>query len=206
MFRSVELLLLETHTMSAPKVGGLPCRRRPDSRPESKDAAQEGAAPERERATKSGEHFVFLEPAHHLVPGVLGSILAIAFPIVGVESVWRARIELELGDLAGGLEPRLHVLDLLDWDAGVSLAVKAEHGKFHCGSDAERVFRHCWSFGVGKAAVEGDAGLEVAVVARILPHGPSAAAEAHDPGSGRVAALRLRPGKRRIEIGEQLAV
>ncbi len=43
----------------------------------------------------SAQHFVLLEPRLHLVPGVLGGFLAVARPVVGVEAVRRARIDLE---------------------------------------------------------------------------------------------------------------
>src|SRR5262249_38735168 len=41
---------------------------------------------------QSGEDLVLLEPVRHLAPGCLGSLLAVALPIVGMEAVRRARI------------------------------------------------------------------------------------------------------------------
>ena len=38
---------------------------------------------------------------------------------------------MEFGGLAGGLERRLHLLDLVRWNAGVGFAVEAEHRLLH---------------------------------------------------------------------------
>src|SRR5882757_877258 len=81
------------------------------------------------------QHFVLLEPADHLIPrvvsrpfaGVRRCLAAVARPVVGVEAVRRAGIDLEFGGLFSGLEFFFHLLDLLDLDAGVLGAVETEH-------------------------------------------------------------------------------
>src|SRR5215813_8522447 len=50
---------------------------------------------------QSGEDLVLLEPVGHLAPGCLGSFLAVARPVVGMEAVRRAWIGLEVGGLFG---------------------------------------------------------------------------------------------------------
>ena len=67
------------------------------------------------------------------------------------------------------------------------------------------LFRRCIVL-VDQAAVEGDAGLQVRIVGRIVPHVAAAAAEADDAEPVGVAALRLGPGHGGVEIGEQLGV
>src|ERR1700747_2870806 len=63
-------------------------------------AARKSAAPKRrawpQSVCRSGEHFVFLEPGDHLVPAVLGRVLAVAGAIVGVEAVRRGGVDLDL--------------------------------------------------------------------------------------------------------------
>src|SRR5262252_3396346 len=151
------------------------------------------------------QHAVLLEPGGHLVPAVVRCFLAVARPVIGMEAMRRARIDLEFGGLAGGLEGGFHLLDLIDWDALVLGAIEAEHRLLHVLGGSKRVDRHGFVRRIRKTAVEGDAGLEVAV-GRIAPHGAAAAAEAHDAEPVGVAALRLRPRDGGVEIGKQLLI
>src|SRR6266850_8315124 len=141
----------------------------------------------------------------YLAPRVIGRFLAIAWPIVGMEAVRRARIDLEFGGLAGGLEGRFHLLDLIDRNALIFRTIEAEHRLLDLLGGSDSVDRHRFARRVGETAVEGDAGLEVAV-GGIAPHGTAAAAEAHDAEPVGVAALRLCPRDRGVEIGKQLGV
>src|SRR3954468_6693572 len=124
------------------------------------------------------QHFVLLEPGDRLVPGVLGRLLAAARAEGGVEAVPRAGIALEFGSLFGGLEFLFHLLDLLDFDASVLGAIETEHRLLHLRREFDRALRHRIAL-VDQAAVERDAGLEVLVVARIVPDVAPAAAEPH---------------------------
>src|SRR5438067_7736538 len=94
-------------------------------------AARRRCATPRPSIGRSAQHFVLLEPGDRLLPGVLGRLLAVARPEVRVEAVRRAGIDLEFGGLFSGLEFFLHLLDLLDLDAGVLGAVEAEHWRLY---------------------------------------------------------------------------
>src|SRR5215831_4258207 len=136
----------------------------------------------RTTATYSAQHFVFLEPGGHLVPAVLGGFLAVARAIVGVEAVRCARIDLELGGLAGRLQCGLHRLDLRYRNALVGLAVKAEHRRLHLRRQLGRALRpdRLLRVGIDQRAVERNGRLEVLVMRGIFPHRAPAATEAHD--------------------------
>src|SRR5258708_36955350 len=123
---------------------------------------------------RSREHAVFLEPGGHLAPRVISRLLAIAWPVVGMEAVGRAWIDLEFGGLAGGLEGRFHLLDLIDRNALVLGTLEAEHRLLDVLCRSDCVDRHRFVRRIGKAAVEGDARLEIAV-GGIAPHGTAAA-------------------------------
>src|SRR5258708_34576349 len=110
-----------------------------------------------------------------------------------MEAVGRARIDLEFGGLAGGLEGRLHLLDLIDRNALVLGTIEAEHRLLDVLGGSDGVDRHRFARRIGETAVEGDAGLEVAV-GRIAPHGTAAAAEA--PYAEPVGGAALRRGPR----------
>src|SRR5436190_23951003 len=84
------------------------------------------------------EHLVLLEPVGHLGPALLGGFLAVARPIVGMEAVRRARIDLEVGGLAGSGERGLHGLNLRDRDAAVGFAVETEPRRLHLGGKLRR--------------------------------------------------------------------
>src|SRR5258708_25754622 len=131
-------------------------------------AARRRCATPRPSIGRSAQHFVLLEPADHLVPGVLGGLLAIARPVIRVEGVRRAGIDLEFGGLFSGLELFFHLLDLLDLDAGVLGAVETEHWRLHIGRELDRALRHRIAL-VDQAAVERDPGLEVLVMAPLMP-------------------------------------
>src|SRR5215216_4095617 len=77
------------------------------------------------------EDFKFLEPGLHLIPGVFGGLLAVARAVIGMEAMRRARIDLELGGLAGCLQVRFHLLDLSNRNSLVRFAVEAEHRRLH---------------------------------------------------------------------------
>jgi hypothetical protein len=117
----------------------------------------------------------------------------------------RAGIFMELGGLAGRFERSLHLLDLVRRNAGVGFAVEAEHGLLHLRRKIDGTLRRGVVL-VDQAAVEGDAGLQVRIVGRIVPHVAAAPAEADDAEPVGVAALRLSPGHGVVEIGEQLGV
>ncbi len=87
------------------------------------------------------EHFVFLHPGKHLRPAVFGRFLAVARPVVGVESVRRAGIDLELGGFLGRCECRLHGLDLLDRNALVGRAIETKDRRLHFGRKLGRALR-----------------------------------------------------------------
>src|SRR5258708_18686955 len=122
--------------------------------------ARRGCATPRPSIGRSAQHFVLLEPADHLLPGVLGRFFAIARPVVGVEAMRRAGIDLEFGSLFSGLELLFHLLDLLDLDAGVLGAVETKHWCRHIRYEFDRALRYRIAF-VDQAAVECDPGLEV---------------------------------------------
>jgi hypothetical protein len=61
----------------------------------------------RNRAQKLVQHLVFLEPGLHCHPGVLCCVRAKTLPVIGEETMARARIDLELrGLLAHDEYPR----------------------------------------------------------------------------------------------------
>ncbi len=62
-------------------------------------------------------HAVLLEPGEHPRPGVLGRVGAVARPIIGIKSVRRVGIDLELAGLAGRLARRGHAIDAFNRDA-----------------------------------------------------------------------------------------
>src|SRR5215469_14101529 len=90
-----------------------------------------GVEAERARSWRSGQDLVLLEPVDQLAPGLLRLLLAVAWPVVGMEAVRRAVIDMELGGLAGRLELGLLVLDLLDLDASVLGPVETQHRSLH---------------------------------------------------------------------------
>src|SRR6476661_3439553 len=57
---------------------------------------------------QSAQHAVFLEPRSQLFPAVLGRGLVVARPVIGVEAVRRAWIDVEFGGLAERLHLRFH--------------------------------------------------------------------------------------------------
>src|SRR5450755_4122428 len=104
-------------------------------------AARRQCATPRPSTRRSAQDFVLLEPAHHLIPGVFGRFLAIARPVVRVEAMRRAGIDLEFGGLFSGLELLFHLLDLLDLDAGVLGAVETEDWRLHIRHEFDRALR-----------------------------------------------------------------
>src|SRR5262245_23346539 len=82
----------------------------------------------------SAQHVVSLEPGLHLIPGVLGGLLAVARATVGVEAMRGARIDLELSGLFVFLQRRLQRFDARDGNAGIGLAIEAEHRCLHLGT------------------------------------------------------------------------
>src|SRR5262249_8092053 len=59
---------------------------------------------------------------------------------------------------------------------------------------------------IDHGAVERNSRLEILVVGGVFPHRSSTAAEAHDAEAVGVAALRLCPRHRGVEVGEELGV
>src|SRR5262245_45306172 len=88
------------------------------------------------------QHVIFLEPVDRLVPRGLGGILAITRAIVGMEAVRGARIDVKRGGFARGLEPALHLPDLVDRNASISLAVETEHRDLGLWREIERALRN----------------------------------------------------------------
>src|SRR5262245_15798409 len=110
------------------------------SRPPRATAMLHRITPEfsaRPSPTDRSQHLVLLEPVRRLRPRILGRVLAVARPIIGMETVRRARIDLELGSLARSRERRLHRLDLRDRDALVGFAIESEPGRLHLGGRSE---------------------------------------------------------------------
>src|SRR6516225_2587419 len=71
-------------------------------------------------------HIVLLEPGEHSCPGILGYVGAVARPIVGVESVRRVGIDLELAGLAVRLARCGHAINAFKRDALIGAAVEPE--------------------------------------------------------------------------------
>src|SRR5215472_16809143 len=147
----------------------------------------------------SAQNLIFFEPADHPVPAVLGRLFAIARAIVGDESVRRAGIGVEFGGLAAGLERGLHLMDLIDGDAGIGLAVEPEHRLLNLRRKIDRALRRRIAL-VGERAIERDAGFQIWTMRGVMPNIAAAAAEAHDAEPVGVAALRFGPGDGGIQI------
>jgi hypothetical protein len=73
---------------------------------------------------------------------------------------------------------------------GVFRAVETEDRFFDFRRQLDRVLRR------------GDAGFQIRIVRRVMPHAASATAKAHDAEPAAVAALRLCPGHRGVEISK----
>src|SRR5215813_670060 len=90
-----------------------PAKQNRDGKPEERG----GRSTRREWLSR--QHAVFLEPGLQLLPRILGRLLAIARPIVGMEAMGGIRIDFEFGGLARRLQRGLHLLDLIDRNARV---------------------------------------------------------------------------------------
>src|SRR5262249_30802367 len=151
-----------------------------------------------------GENFVLFEPGDHLIPGILGRILAVAGAIIGMEAVRRARIDLDLEGLPSRLQRPLQRVDLTYRDALVRVAIEAEHRRFTPRRPSEgplrqRLFLRRRTAG---RAVDPPPLFHVLFMPGVSPPCPPAAAEAHNAETAGIAALGLRPRHRRIKIGE----
>lgn len=110
--------------------------------------AIKAAAPS--RATKhcaffpqtASAHPVQLEPFQSALEAVNGLRLAVAGPVVGMEGVGRVGVDDELafsGRGAAAGQGGFHAFDGVQWDAGVALAVQAEHRAGQPGGHVDRV-------------------------------------------------------------------
>src|SRR5688572_13698353 len=70
-------------------------------------------------------HAVLLEPGEHALPAVLGGLLAVGRPEIGMEAVRHAFVDVDLGLLivAESFQARAQALDLLQRNALVGAAV-----------------------------------------------------------------------------------
>src|ERR1700687_1905425 len=98
-------------------------------------------APRPSSISGSAQDLILLEPADHAIPGILGRLFAVARPIIGDETVRRAGIGMEFGGLAIGFERRFHLVDLVDRDASIGLAIEAEHRFLYFGGKLDRTLR-----------------------------------------------------------------
>ena len=131
-------------------------------------------------------------------PAILGRLFAIACAIVGDKSVRGAGIGVEFGGLAVGLERGLHLMDLIDGDAGIGLAIELEHRLLNLRCQFDRALRRRVAL-VGERAIERDAGFQIWIMRGVMPNIAAAAAEAHDAEPVGVAALRFgHPDQRTI--------
>src|SRR4029077_21029431 len=113
-----------------------------------------------------------------------------------------AGIDMEFGGLATGFERRFHLMDLVDRNAAIRLAIEAKDRLLYFGSKLDRTLRRGIAL-IGERTVEGDAGFELRIVRRVMPDVTAATAETHHAEPVIVAALRFRPSHRGIEIGEK---
>src|SRR6266702_5956544 len=111
-----------------------------------------------------------------------------------MEAVRYAWIDLELGRLLRLRQRGLQRLDLSHGNAGISLAVEAQHRRLHLRGKLGRAFRPKRIRRIDRRAIKRDARLECARVGGIFPDRPPAAAESDDAEPAGVAALRFGPG------------
>src|SRR4029077_8135558 len=156
-------------------------------------------APRPSSISGSAQDLVLLEPADHAIPGILGRLFAIACPIIGDETVRRTGIDMEFGGLATGFERRFHLMDLIDRNAGIRVAIEAEHRLLYFGGKLDRTLRRGFAL-VSERTIKGGAGFKLRIVRRVMPDVAAAAAETHDAEPVVIAALRFRPRYCGVEI------
>src|SRR5581483_2714139 len=144
----------------------------------------------RGRPPSAGE--VVVEPCQRAGPGVLGRLRLVAVALVAVEAVPGLGVADDLRLLAGRRRRRPQLLDAVDRDALVEVAVEAEPGGPQPGGLLDQRPEAEPPFG-DAPAVEGDGGAEVSPGGGHQRHRP-AHAEADDaglregaPGAGEVA-------------------
>src|SRR5579862_5074824 len=156
--------------------------------------------------TPRSGHAVSLEPIEHALPSVLGSLLAIARPVVCVERMRHVGIGMDVRRLSGGLQRGAHAIDAIVGDARVGTAVKAQHGRLQVADDVDREPRMQFVRRALDLAVPRHCRLERAAVGRIEPRDASTPAESRDAQPRNVAAVRRGPRRGGVEIGHDLRV
>src|SRR5262245_59871467 len=133
-------------------------------------------------ASVASAHAVALEEREHATPAVLGRVLAVARPVVGVEPVRRALVdeELHLLRLAGGSRRGLHLVDGRDGDPLVRAPVEAKHRGLELVHAIDRVARTVRRRLANQASVPRDARFQPRVVLGVEPDDASAPAETGD--------------------------
>src|ERR1700735_3643165 len=141
------------------------------------------------RGRRSAEPPVLPEPGLHPAPRIFGGFLAIACAIVGMEAVRCARIDFEFGGFPGSCQRCLQRLDRRNRNAGIRLAIQAQHRRLHIRGELGRALRPERVRWIDRRPVERDAGLETSAVRGIFPDGPAAATESDDAEPANIAAL-----------------
>src|SRR6266545_2169842 len=155
-------------------------------------ADEEGAPRRLSPWTENLRYAMSLEPRQHALPTIFGGLLAVARPVIGVEGVWHALVDVDPRFLvvAEGVQPGAQALDLLERNALVGAAIQAKHRPVDLVGDIERPGRHRRR-NRHQRAVPGDAGVDLLVVRGVHPHHAAAAAEAGDAELLHVGALVL---------------
>ena len=156
----------------------------------------------------SSSNPVLLEPGEHALPAVVGGFLAVARPVIGVERVRHAVVDVDhrLAVLAEGDERRAHALDRVQGDAGVGAAVQAQHRRVQLVGNVDRRERLRRRVRI-QAAVPGHPRLDALAVRRIHPDGAAAAAETGDAElPGVRLGLLIDPGDQGVQVREHLLV
>src|SRR5262249_45278110 len=125
------------------------------------------------------------------LPAVLGLVLAIGGPVVGVEGVRGVGVDDDLGRLVRVLEGGAHAVDGRDGDARVGASVEAEDRGLDVAGQVDGVLRVQLVGTADEGAVPGHARLDVRVVRRVQPDDPAAPAE---PGDAQPRRVRLAGG------------
>ncbi|MPM99311.1 hypothetical protein SDC9_146502 [bioreactor metagenome] len=106
----------------------------------------------------------------------------------------------------GGRQRRLHRLDIVQRNALILAAVKAEHRCMQFGGNIQRVLRVVFGGRTVKPAIPCHASLQPGVMCGIQPGDATAPAETGDRQTIGVPALAGRPGGAGVEIGHDLSV
>src|SRR5262249_34918219 len=159
------------------------------------------------RPGRGAGYVVLLKEGEHPRPGVLGCVGAVARPIVGVESVRRVGIDLELADLAVSLARCGHAINAFKRDALISAAVQPEHRAFQVGGKIDRVFRLQIGARPVNRPIPRDRGLQARVVRGVKPDRPAAPAKSGDGKPGWIAfAGRSGVDDGSVEIRDHLGI